>query len=58
MRKYRQITTKISCSDYKELIDKINKLNAMGNMLITIKSTIPDQTDTKQWYSINYWISE
>ena len=56
MRKYRQISTKISCSDYKELTYKINSLGAVGDMPITIQPTIPNSTDTKQWYSINYWV--
>jgi hypothetical protein len=58
MRKYKQTTTKISCSSDKELIEKVNRLGSAGDMPITIKSTIPDQTDTKQWYVVNYWVRE
>jgi hypothetical protein len=58
MRRYRQTTTKISCSNDKELIDKVNKLGAVGDMPMTIRPTIPDQTDTKQWYAVNYWVRE
>lgn len=58
MRKYRQTTTKISCTNDKELIEKINRLGVVGDMPMTIKPTIPEATDTKQWYAINYWVRE
>lgn len=56
MRKYMQTSTKISCGNDKELVDKVNRLRAVGDMSLTIKPTIPDETDTKQWYIVNYWI--
>ena len=58
MRKYRQTTTKINCSSDKELTEKVNRLGAVGGMPMIIRSTIPDQTDTKQWYAVNYWMWE
>jgi hypothetical protein len=58
MRKYRQTTTKISCANDKELMEKVNRLGVAGDMPITIKPTIPEATDTKQWYAVNYWVRE
>ena len=58
MKKYRQTTTKISCTSDKELAEKVNRLGAVGDMPITIKPTIPEATDTKQWYAVNYWVRE
>jgi len=58
MRKYRQTTTKISCSNDKELTDKVNKLGAVADMSMIITPTIPNATDTKQWYAVNYWVRE
>jgi hypothetical protein len=58
MRKYRQTTTKISCSNEQELTEKVNRLGAVGDMPMTISPTIPEQTDTKQWYAVNYWVRE
>lgn len=56
MKRCKQITKKICCSSDEELTDKVNKLGLIGDMPITIKSTTPQQTDTKQWYIVNYWI--
>ena len=58
MRKYRQTTIKISCTNDKELSEKVNRLGAVGDMPMTIKPTIPEATDTKQWYAVNYWVRE
>lgn len=58
MKKYKQITTKINCSNTKELTEKINKLHTAEDMPITIAPTIPEATDTKQWYAVNYWVHE
>ena len=33
-----------------------NRLGAVGDMPMTIKPTIPNATDTKQWYAVNYWV--
>ena len=58
MRKYRQTTTNISCTNDKELAEKVNRLGAAGDMPMTIKPTTPEATDTKQWYAVNYWVRE
>lgn len=58
MDRYRQTSKKISVSSNKELEQKINSLGAAGDMDMTIKPTIPDATDTKQWYLVNYWVRE
>lgn len=58
MSRYRQTTTKISCTNDKELAEKVNRLGAVGDMPMTIKPTIPEITDTKQWYAVNYWVRE
>jgi len=57
IERYRQTSTKISCSSDIEFIRKINALGAAGNMDMTIKPTTSDTTDTKQWYIVNYWIN-
>ena len=58
MDNYRQTSKKISVSSDKELEQKINSLDAVGNMDMTIKPTTPNETDTKQWYVVNYWVRE
>ena len=58
MDKYRQASRKISVSSDKELEKKINALGAVGDMTMTINTTTPEATDTKQWYVINYFVRE
>ena len=56
--KYKQISKKISCSNDKEFVQKLNILNAAGDMDMTIRPTTPNATDTKQWYLVNYWVDQ
>ena len=52
---YKQVSVKVSCKDYKDLQDKLNKLNTTADMPIHITKTTPNATDTNQWYNVNYW---
>ena len=58
MKTYRQTSKKISYSSDKEFQQEINALSASGDMAMTIKPTIPEATDTKQWSLVNYWVHE
>lgn len=58
MKKYKQISTTISCKNDEELVERVNKLNSVGDMPMTINPTIPNITNTDQWYVVNYWVLE
>jgi len=46
---------KISYSSYDELEEKINKLGINSDYSVSIGSTTPECTDTKQWCLLTYW---
>lgn len=58
MQKYRQTSTTISCKNDEELVEKVNKLNSVSDMPMTIYPTIANITNTDQWYVVNYWVME
>ena len=55
IERLRQTSTKISYSSEAEFVNKFNALRVVGDMPVSIKPTIPDATDTKQWCSVNYY---
>jgi hypothetical protein len=57
MKTYKQTSEKFGVRNIEELAEKINSLGAAVDMPMSVKLTIPEVTDTKYWYIVNYFSS-